>query len=385
MAVARDLDAGLAQPFPFRSLLLRDGPEGDWGAVAVLREGDANAVGEPGTVLISKNTSQGFGHGHFDKLAWQLYDNGNEIVRDYGAARFLNIEAKEGGRYLPENTTWAKASIAHNTLVVDETSHFGGSLRVADEYWPTQLYFSDADGLQVSSAEIDSAYPGVMMRRTLVMPSVPGLESPLVIDLMSATSDDAHIYDLPLHYSGHIIEHNLELKSHVAERPVLGADNGYQHIWVDAEADLKEGSGALTWINDGRFYSYHFTGNGALDVVLGESGANDPNFNLRREPLIVLRAHREGEAHFASVIETHGFYDGAAEQTVQSRSRIAGIEHSRSDNMDIVRVTLKSGQRFAIAISHNSDPEAAHRVTLDGENIAWTGFAGVIALSGEES
>lgn len=382
--VARDLAAGKAKPFPFRSLLLTDGPDGDQGAVAVLRQGQTNAEGEPATALIAKNSSQGMGHGHFDKLAWQLYDRGNEVVRDYGAARFLNIEAKRGGRYLPENTTWAKASVAHNTLVVEETSHFDGDGKYADKFWPTQTYFSDAEGLQVSSAMIDSAYPGVSMKRTLVMPAIPGLEEPLVIDLVHASSDEAHQYDLPLHYSGHIMETDFAAMNHVATRPVLGRDNGYQHIWVDADAMLNEGKGALTWILDGRFYTYRFTSDGPLNVVLGESGANDPEFNLRREPLIMLRARREGEVSFASLVEAHGSYDGAAEQTLDSRSLVADLSHKRVGQMDIVKLTLKSGQRYAVAVSHNPDPEAAHSVALEGDIIAWTGYAGVVALAERE-
>ena len=384
MRVASDLAAGVAEPFAFRSLLLTDGPDGDEGAVAVLRQGGANAEGEPSTVLIAKNSSQGMGHGHFDKLAWQLYDNGNEIVRDYGAARFLNIVAKRGGRYLPENTTWAKSSVAHNTLVVDESSHFDGDVRVANANWPQQLYFSDAEGLQISSAQIDNAYPGVSMRRTLIMPEIAELEAPLIIDLFHATSDEAHLYDLPLHYSGHIMEFDFAAQGNVTQRPVLGTDNGYQHIWVDAEASIDDGKGALTWILDGRFYTYRFSGNGPLTAVLGESGANDPEFNLRREPLLMLRAQRDGEVSFASLLEAHGSYDGAAEQTLDSRSLVADLAHDRIGAFDILRLTLKSGQRYAIAVSHNPDPEQAHSVLLDGENIAWSGFAAAIELTGGE-
>jgi len=381
LKLSRDLADGRATPFAFRSMLLSDGPEGDQGAVAILRQGD----GSHHTALIAKNSSQGMGHGHFDKLAWQLYDNGNEILRDYGAARFLNIEAKEGGRYLPENTTWAKSSVAHNTLVVDEQSHFGGDVRVANARWPRQLHFADTPGLQVSSAQIDGAYDGVSIRRTLVMPTIPGLEAPLVIDLVHALSEGAHQYDLPLHYSGHVMEFDFDVKSNTAARPVLGDDSGYQHIWVDAEATLPDGQGALTWILEGRFYSYRFAGNGEVTAILGESGANDPEFNLRREPLIMLRAQREGDAHFASLLEAHGRYDGAAEQTLNSRSRVADLKHDHVDGMDIVRLTLKTGQRFAITISHDPDPDQAHEVTLDGESFAWTGFAGVNALPGEEN
>ncbi|GMN03887.1 alginate lyase family protein [Erythrobacter sp. MTPC3] len=385
MMVAADLAAGKAEPFPFRSLLLSDGPEGNRGAVAVLRQGDPNAEGEPSTVLIAKNSSQGMGHGHFDKLAWQLYDNGNEIVRDYGAARFLNIEAKEGGRYLPENETWAKSSVAHNTLVVDGRSHFDGDADYADTKWPQQLYFSDAAGLQVSSAMVTDAYPDVAFTRTLIIPAIPGLEDPVVLDLVQADSTASHQYDLPLHYSGHIMEFDFDLAANTQTRPVLGSDNGYQHIWVDGEADLADGRGALTWILDGRFYTYRFAGDGPLSAILGETGANDPNFNLRREPLIMLRAMRAGGASFASLLEAHGKYDGAAEQTVASRSRVADMVHDRVGGSDIVRLTLNSGQRFAIAVSHNPDPEQAHTVTLGDDVVAWSGFAAVVALGKEDS
>ncbi|MEM6267681.1 MAG: heparinase II/III family protein, partial [Pseudomonadota bacterium] len=311
--------------------------------------------------------------------------NGNEIVRDYGAARFLNIEAKRGGRYLPENTTWAKTTIAHNTLVVDERSHFDGNVKVANERWPRQLYFDDTPELQVSSARIDVAYGGVSIRRTLVMPTIPGLEAPLVLDLVHASSDTSHQYDLPLHYSGHVMEFDFEATHHTSTRPVLGSANGYQHIWVDAEGALEDGQGALTWILDGRFYTYRFAGNGPLTAILGESGASDPEFNLRREPLIIVRANREGDAHFASLLEAHGSYDGAAEQTLQSRSAVKDLQHDRADGMDIVRLTLKSEQRFAITLSHDPDPQRMHSVAIDGESLEWSGFAAVIPLSGEES
>ncbi|MEM8725813.1 MAG: alginate lyase family protein [Pseudomonadota bacterium] len=384
MMVASDLAAGKAKGFPFRSMLLSDGPNGDEGAVAVLRQGAGNAHGEPSTALIAKNSSQGMGHGHFDKLAWQLYDNGNEIVRDYGAARFLNIEAKAGGRYLPENTTWAKSSIAHNTLVVDEKSHFDGKVKEASQFWPEQLHFSDADGLQVTSARIDSAYPGVVITRTLIMPDIEGLEAPLVFDLVRAESDEAHQYDLPLHYSGHIMQYDFAADVKTAARPVLGTANGYQHIWVDAVANEADGKGALTAILDGRFYTYRFAANGLLEVILGESGAGDPDFNLRREPLILLRAQREGNASFASLLEAHGKYDGAAEQTVASRSRVADLTHKRMGRYDVIRLTLKTGQRFAIAVSHNPDPSQEHAITDGADAIGWKGFAAVVELTGGE-
>ena len=128
LAVARDLAGGKATPFPFASQLFRDGPDGKDGALAVLRSGPGDDAQE----LVAKNTAQGMGHGHFDKLNWLLYDAGNAIVTDYGSARFLNMEAKSGGRYLPENDSWAQQTVAHNTLVRNEISHFNASEKAGE-------------------------------------------------------------------------------------------------------------------------------------------------------------------------------------------------------------------------------------------------------------
>lgn len=376
--VATDVAAGKAQAFPFPSLLLRDGPDGQQGAVAILREGDDTR----GTALVAKNTSQGMGHGHFDKLSWQLYDNGHEIVRDYGAARFLNIEAKAGGRYLPENESWAKQTVAHNTLVVDGQSHFGGDVDAADAVAPRQLYYSDAPGLQVSSARVDGAYPDVAITRTLVLADIPGLERPAVLDFVTAESATGHRYDLPLHYQGHIVELGFPVHSRVAERPVLGDANGYQHIWVDATATPPGGDAALTWLLDGRFYTYRFATDGGVEATLGETGANDPAFNLRREPVMLLRTRRAGGTTFATLLEAHGRDDGAAEQTVGSRSRVASLRHDRVDGLDVVRLKLTDGTDVAVAVSHDPNPAKRHAVRIDGRTIAWSGFAAVIALAG---
>lgn len=378
LLMSRDLASGKAQAFPFRSLLLSDGPDGDQGAVAILRDGD----GSKHTALVAKNASQGMGHGHFDKLSWQLYDNGNEIVRDYGAARFLNIVAKAGGRYLPENESWAKQTIAHNALVVNETSHFGGDRNLADKSAPEQLYFSDAAQLQVTTARINDAYPqsGVSMLRTLALLEVQGLEAPVVIDLLRTTSPTPQKYDLPLHYSGHIMETGFEVERNLAARPVLGEDDGYQHIWVDGTATPTSDNAFMTWILDGRFYTYRFVPQDGGEIILGESGANDPDFNLRREPLVIQRVTGRETVSFVSLLETHGLYDGASEQTVGSRSQIASLRHQKDNAYDLVIVETLSGEKTALAISYDEDPDSQHRARVDRREVSWTGFAARIAL-----
>lgn len=382
LEMSRALDAGMLQPFDFRSMLLSDGPEGNQGAIAVFRSGQ----GPLHMAMVAKNASQGMGHGHFDKLSWQLYDRGNEIVRDYGAARFLNIEAKEGGRYLPENETWAKQSVAHNALVVNEQSHFYGDRDLADEAWPTQHYFNVSDDFQVSVAGIDSAYPteGVSMTRALAMVEIEGLSQPIALDLMRAQGEGDLQFDLPLHYSGHIMRLGFDVANNVAGRPVLGDSNGYQHIWVDGIGTPSADQSYMTWLLDGRFYTYRFVPHEGMEVILGESGASDPNFNLRREPLVIQRVTDNDSATFVSVLESHGLYDGATEQTIGSNSQIASLRHMRSGANDLVFIETLAGAEVVVAFSWDNDPDATHSATIEGRELTWQGYAERISLPAGE-
>jgi hypothetical protein len=375
--VARDLAAGLARPFAFRSLLLRDGADGTMGAIALIRRGDSDT----GQALVVKNSSLGMGHGHFDKLSWQFYDNGAQIVTDYGAARFLNIPAKDGGKYLPENESWAKQTIAHNTLVVDQRSHFGGIEKVGERHAPRQLHFAASDEFSVSIADIDSAYPGVAITRTLASVAIDGLERPVVVDLLRVSADQPRQFDLPLHYNGHLIEVGPKLTHNLAERPVLGRDYGYQHIWVDATATPDAGRAFVTWQTGDRFYTWRWVPAPGAALILGESGANDPDFNLRREPLLIQRMTGTREALFASVLESHGRYDGAAEQVIASTSQIHAPQVVQLPGYDLLVIETLAGARVAVAVARDVTPDKVHAITWDGQSLRWSGPAARIALS----
>lgn len=371
LAVAEGVAGGKAKPFPFASALFRDGPDGTDGALVVLRSGPRDDA----QVLVAKNTAQGMGHGHFDKLNWLLYDHGQPIVTDYGAARFLNIEAKSGGRYLPENDSWAKTTVAHNTLVVNQTSHFAGKLKPAEQVAPKQLYFGGTDATRASTAEMTGAYPGVTFRRTLVQAKVAGIGSPIVIDLMKVSGKTAATYDLPLHYNGHLIDTGFALTSNVATRPVLGRDFGYEHLWVDAMAKPAAGTGRVTWMTDGRFYTYRFATAGA-EVLLVESGANDPKFNLRREPAIIQRVTGARDATFVSLLESHGLFDPSTELVTGSASAVARLEQLRGSDADAVIVTLVDGRRIVLGIADDAAATARHSLSIAGRRFDWTGHIG---------
>ncbi|MFA6114098.1 MAG: alginate lyase family protein [Sphingomonas sp.] len=369
VAVARDLVAGKAKPFPFMSQLFRDGPQGEQGGLGVMRSGP----GDNAEVLVAKNSAMGMGHGHFDKLSWILYDDGHPIIVDYGAARFLNVESKDGGRYLAENNSWAKQTVAHNTLVVDETSDFGAKWQAGEKLAPRQLFWSGDGPTKVSTAEMTGAWPGVTFRRTLIQLPVDGGESPLIVDLLDVRGDKPATYDLPLHYAGQITDIGFPLRSHIAERPVLGTANGYQHIWVDATGTPGMGNATLSWINDKRFYTYRMLPPAGATVILGESGANDPNFNLRREPLLIERVTGATDAQFVNLLEPHGVYDASEEKTVASKSRVTQLRHIRTADADLIAIDFIHGGRVLLAIALTSDGATAHSATFDGQKLDWKG------------
>ncbi|MEE7547696.1 alginate lyase, partial [Xanthomonas sp. Kuri4-1] len=347
---------------------LRDGADGRQGALAILRAGAAD-----GQTLVMKNTKQGMGHGHFDKLNWLFYDNGQRVVGDYGAARFLNVEAKSGGIYLPENASWARQTVAHNTLVVDERSHFDGDWKRGEALAPQALQFVGEGDTRLASARMAQAYPGVVFTRTLALLSHPDLPLPVAVDLLQVRGDKPARYDLPLHFNGQIMTVGFDTEPHLAERPVLGRANGYQHLWVDADSAPSAAPRTLSWLLDGRFYTYRFGSSAPSRALIVESGAHDPAFNLRREPALIQRIDGQARAAFFSVLEPHGRYDGTAETVKGADSRIRAIEHFRGDGADVVRLTLVNGKRVALAIAEDPAATAPHRVDGGGQQWQWSG------------
>ena len=120
---------------------------------------------------------------------------------------------KYGGRYLPENESYAKQTVAHNTVVVDETSHFNGDVSVGNANAPTLDFFETTDKGTVSAGSIDTAYAGVQLSRTLALVNLPDLSRTIAIDIFNVIADQAHQLDLPLHY------HSLRLPMYKRKPP----------------------------------------------------------------------------------------------------------------------------------------------------------------------
>jgi len=367
--VAEDLAAGMVEPFDYKTMRLRDGENGTEGALDIIR-----ASSNPNDLtLVAKNTSQGLGHGHFDKLGLLLYDAGHEVIRDYGAARFLNVEAKYGGHYLAENNSFAKQTIAHNALVVDGASHFGGNTTTGNKHAPKLGVFATSNDLKITKAEIDTAYPGVSMDRTVALVRDDAFSRPIVIDLMNARSNASHQYDLPFYYNGQLTETNFSLQAYATSRKPLGTENGYQYLWEVGQGKAKSGLSQVTWLLDRTFYTVTSSVPENTKIIFAEIGANDSNFNLRREPTFILRAASGGGVSFASVIEPHGEYNPIDEFTVNSHPSVKSVQHFKVGNDDYIRVHTNNGQTVGLAVAGEMSETAAHSIMVEGAEVMWTG------------
>jgi len=369
LAAAIGVRDGKAKPYLKGSVNLSDGINGKQGGIGVLRHGNEDLT------LVFKYAAQGLSHGHYDKLSFSLYEKGEEVLQDYGLARFVNIEQKGGGNYLKENTTWAKTTIAHNTLSINQQKHFGGVYDVASQHH-SELFTFDAskDNVKVVSATEENAYPGTFMHRTMAVIKEESFEKAYLLDIMRVTSDSENQYDLPFYYLGQVIDNNFDYQSPTSLHP-LGEENGYQHLYVEGKGSAVEGNTKFSWLGAGKYYTLTMLTDAQDDIYLTRIGANDPEFNLRREAGIMLRREKTQDTVFVSVVEPHGSYSPVSESSKNSKSSIAKLElvlnSAKYTGVSIVDVKGKT-QLFVIANSDNSDT-AEHAVTIDGETYRWTG------------
>lgn len=375
--IARDIARGEAEPIVYRSAVYRDGRKGDEGGVGVIRSTDPKL----NSALTLKATSHGLSHGHYDKLTIAYYDNGNEILTDYGASRFLNIEAKNKGHYTKENNSFAKQTIAHNTLVVDETSDFGGDIDVSSRHH-SDIIYSDfsRDDFQVMVAKDTNAYPGVEMKRTLAYVTTPFLQFPLIMDVLQVNSDKEHQYDLPMWYNGHFVSLNFPFTKANNELNTLGTKNGYQHLWLEAWGQ-NEGTdtSCFTFVNKNRFYTISTATTSQTELKMLRLGANDPNFNLRNETAFLIREKGRRNHTFATSIETHGEYDVVMETSSNLTSSCEEVKVLMDTALyTVVKAIYKGGHSVVLCLSNtDSSNMSKHHLTADGIDYDWSGRCGV--------
>lgn len=369
LSVAMGIRDGEARPFTKRSINLSDGADGKQGGVGILRHGDEDLT------LVFKYSAQGLSHGHYDKLSFSLFEQGEEVIQDYGLARFVNIEQKGGGNYLEENTTWAKQTIAHNTISQNGISHFEGKYEIGSQHH-SQLHFFDAASgdVQVASARETNAYPGTEMHRTMAMIKAENFEKPFVLDILKVSSGEENQYDLPFHYMGQVMGANFEYAA-PTQLDALGEENGYQHLYLEAKGAPSSGNTQFSWLGNRGFYTLTSATEPSDELLLLRLGANDPDFNLRRDPALMIRRKNAGDTVFASVVEPHGNYNPVSEIAFNSNSNISELNVVHDDR-DYTAVSIEdlSGQSSIFILSNtDSSTSGQHQLEVNGRAYIWTG------------
>ena len=369
--VAADISKGWAQPFPKGPMELRDGAKGDEGAMAILR---APSGGTDMSCLF-KYSAQGMGHGHFDRLGYSLYEGSTEVLQDYGSARWVNIDQKSGGGYLKENQSWAKQSLAHNTVVADQRSQFGGNTKKANPFHAEPWFYDCSDlAVQLVSAKETHAYEGLELHRTLCLLSDKAFEKPLLIDVFRIQSEEPHQLDLPFHFQQQLLATNFDYET-FGRLDVLGEKHGYQHVWKEAEGKPSNKEVRLTWFADNKFFELTTLADPSDQLLLARVGANDPNFNLRRDAFFILRKKGQKDALFVSTIRAHGSYSPITEipknpypDPISLNTLVNQLDYT------IIEIKTQNSSPLILMIANTSnDPNQIHTLDLDDKNFTWKG------------
>lgn len=134
------------------------------------------------TVALSMYYGQAGGHGHADRLHFDLFANGLPMMPDLGYPDFMN-------NFVPGIYTWSKNTIAHNTVTVDarkQPASVRGNVHA----------FADDSFARVVDVDAAATYPQCdTYRRTLVMIDVDE-ERSYAVDLFHVRGGRQHDYSL---------------------------------------------------------------------------------------------------------------------------------------------------------------------------------------------
>jgi hypothetical protein len=219
---------------------------------------------------LMKYGPHGGGHGHYDKLNFILAQGSTWLSPDLGAPKYG----------LPIYEGWFKQTLSHNTILVDQK-------RQEQAEGQLQSFKPDA-AVPSMEASVDTAYPGVTMRRSLFLG-----ENYLVIhDRINSLR--LHTYDWVYHNFGQLI-HDLPLKPLVIP---LDKRNGYEYLESLHHAVLND-PWQLTW-QYGE-YKVRLTMLGAPDTeIITASGPGMPISD--RLPMAIAR-RKSTKTEYTAVLE----------------------------------------------------------------------------------
>ena len=370
LKVISDLSKDLQVPLVRKSKLISDGASGDEGGIALLRDSDDEFS------AVIKYASHGLSHGHFDRLNIFLYQGANEVLTDYGSVRFVNVKAKEGGRYLPENDSYAKQTVAHNTVVIDGESHFQGSYKAAQQTH-SELVYSEIDNPdeQFVCVRENSAYNGVVFTRIVGMLKDDSFHEPILLDLFHVEAEnEATTFDLPYHFNGTVLKADFPYEPDINKLSPLGEANGYEHLWKLASGKSQKGQIQFSWLENTKIYTLTSVVSDKAELFITRLGATDPNFSLRPEPAIIIREPGNRKHLFVSLLETHGDQNESTEMVSNQEPTIASLKaHVVKEGYVAVEFTSWKNSYLLISTLLEGQENQTHSLDIQSRNYSWTG------------
>jgi hypothetical protein len=166
---------------------------------------------------------------------------------------------------------------------------------------------------------------------------------------------------------------NFKYISNTNALSTLGTKNGYQHLWKEAYANRINPFTQFTFLNNKTFYTISTLADDSIDIFFTRVGANDPNFNLRREPSYILRAYGKNKTFF-NAIEVHGNFNPTTELNVGSVSTVTSIQKLQ-DNEEYSAFEILIDNKKLLLIQCNKDfqQKSEHVFNFGSHQLKWTG------------
>jgi hypothetical protein len=208
----------------------------------------------------------------------------------------------------------------------------------------------------------------------MVMIKEDGFEKPFVLDILKVSSEKENQYDVPFYFMGQVMKTNFEYDT-PPTLSALGTKNGYQHLYLEGIGKPSSDNTQLLWMGNGKFYSLTSATHSTDELLFTRLGANDPEFNLRKDAALMIRRKSAANTVFASVLEPHGNYSPVSEFAVNSNSNISELTVVYDDEAyTAVSIQDLAGKTRLFVLSNNeASASAQHHLKIDDEEYHWTG------------
>lgn len=232
------------------------------------------------------------------------------------------------------------------------------------------------------SAKEENAYPGVNMHRTVAIIDDAAFGNPVVLDLYRVSSTTENEYDFPFYFQGQVMTTNFE---YVTEPSLnkMGEEFGYQHLFQEAHAKPLDNMAQLSWFNENRFYTITTSSPDGDELLFGRIGATDPSYNLRRDPVFIVRRKGTSNTLFATTYEVNGGYSPVTEIGRNTYSEIKSLNVlQQTDEYSVVEINHVTNGKWIFAMSNTKDSkDKIHTLTIGEQVLEWTGSFHLIQIN----